>query len=233
MTIEIKNISKTVNGIQILNNIEFKVPRGTLTILSGHNGAGKSTLLKILGCLTQPTWGTVVWQGKPCAYDSSYRSVIGYAGHELMLYENLTVRENLHLFARIYKVKDFNDGIERLGKNIGFITYIDQTVSNLSKGMKQKVAIARALLHGPEIVLMDEPLTGLDIKTQEKVVKVIRELLIQEKFIVIALHDVDRFLSIAHQIVVLKRGCISRIEMLCDNAETGNHKKVVVSGGGV
>ncbi|KUO49793.1 MAG: hypothetical protein APF76_00690 [Desulfitibacter sp. BRH_c19] len=233
MTLEIENISKTVNGIQILNNIKFAVPKGTLTILSGHNGAGKSTLLRILGCLTRPTRGSIVWQSKPCTYDSSYRKVVGYSGHELMLYENLTVRENLLLFARLYNVKDFSDEIERLEKSIGFMTYIDQAVAELSKGMKQKASIARALMHRPEIVILDEPLTGLDIKTQEKVVKFIKELLIQEKYIIIALHDVDRFISIAHQIVVLKKGSVSQIEFPCEDTEVDQNRKIVVSGGRV
>lgn len=233
MTLEIRNLSKTVNGIQILNSVNFIVPKGTLTILSGHNGAGKSTLLKLLGALTLPTFGTIVWQAKPCSYDSSYRKVVGYAGHELMLYENLSVRENLLLFARLYSVNDFSHEIDRLGKRIGFTTYIDQTVANLSKGMKQKVSIARALLHRPDIVLMDEPLTGLDVRTQEKVVKLVKELLMQEKYIIIALHDADRFMSIAHQIVVLKRGYVNHLEFPCDNSESVEDKKKFISGGGV
>jgi len=231
MTLEIKEISKTINGMQILDKVQFTIPRGTLTILSGHNGAGKTTLLKILAGLIKPTWGSIVWQSNICTHNNAYRRIVGYAGHDLMLYENLTARENLLLFAKLYKVKNPMDKIETLGKSIGYLTCMDQIVANLSKGMRQKVSIARSLLHNPQIVLMDEPFTGLDIRARERLVTIIKDLLNQEKHLIIALHDIEKLSSLAHQIVFLNRGTISHIEFSCGKSEKCEGKKLAASGG--
>ncbi|WP_051534183.1 ABC transporter ATP-binding protein [Desulfitibacter alkalitolerans] len=231
MTLEIKEISKTINGMQILDKIQFTAPRGTLTILCGHNGAGKTTLLRILAGLVKPTWGSIVWQSNIFTHHYTYRRFVGYAGHELMLYENLTARENLLLFAKLYKVKNPMDEIEILGKSIGYLTYMDQIVANLSKGMRQKVSIARSLLHNPQIVLMDEPFTGLDIRSKERLETIIKDLLNQEKCIIIALHDIEKLAYLAHQMVFLNRGTISHIEFSCGKSKKCEDKKLAVSGG--
>lgn len=231
MMLEVKNIYKTINNVQILHDVSFIAKKGSLTLLQGHNGAGKSSVLKILACISKPSMGEVILQDAINLNSLAYRKKIGYLGHEIMLYSNMSPKENLLFFGRLYGVDDINNAIEKLSAELSFFSFINQPVWSLSKGMKQRVSLARALIHRPQVLLLDEPLTGLDQSMQQKLLNLIAGLLSSGTTIIMAVHNVNVFKGLANQIVTLKRGKIEDISVITTNNDI-QLTNMMESGGG-
>jgi heme exporter protein A len=161
--IEFKDVSKSFAVRRVLDKISFTVTQGQTLFLCGVNGAGKTTLLKILSGLLSPDSGTIKLCGT-CLKDNpeQARQNLGVISHKSMLYPDLTVSENLSFFAELYAVPDSSSRITELLNEAKLTSYRHDKVSVLSRGLLQRLAIARALIHAPSILLADEPFTGLD-----------------------------------------------------------------------
>jgi ABC-type multidrug transport system ATPase subunit len=156
------DVSRHFGRRRALNRVTLRAERGTITALLGHNGAGKSTLLSIAATLLAPSSGRVVYGDVDATAGAALRARIGLLGHDLYLYQELTAAENLRFFAQVYDL----DGVERrVGaalERAGLGDRPDDVVAGFSRGMRQRLALERALIHEPRLLLLDEPFTGLD-----------------------------------------------------------------------
>lgn len=164
--ISVHKVSRLFGATAALRGVSCRFEPGTITFVQGANGAGKSTLLAIIGTVLQPTSGEVRYE--PFGTErSAARGHIGWVGHESHCYRELSGRENVELAARLYGVRDLA-AVTRSAERVGAERFWDQPVGTLSRGQKQRVALARALVHAPSILLLDEPLSGLDQATTER-----------------------------------------------------------------
>ena len=163
--IEVEKLSKAFGLLPALQRVDFTVRRGECVLLFGANGSGKSTLLRLLSGLSKPTAGTIRIGGWELPREAmAVRAQIGLVAHRPLLYENLTAWENLDFFGKLYGIDA--EVREARGRNllqqVGLERRADSLVRTFSRGMKQRLSIARALLHQPAILLLDEPYSGLD-----------------------------------------------------------------------
>lgn len=179
---------------------------GECHLIVGPNGAGKSTLLRLLAGLARPTAGVVMIEGVPLGSDPDIRRHIGLLSHQSHLYGDLTAVENLAFTARLYGLPD-PDLLARAGlDSVGLAGRGDEPVRRLSRGMVQRAAVARALLHRPRLLLLDEPLTGLDLDAGDRIAAVLRRELRQGVTVLMASHDVQESWDLASHVHLLSRG---------------------------
>ena len=192
----------------ILKDIDLNVPAGQTVALLGANGAGKSTLLKVLATLMPPSSGRLELFGSAVGTNSSgIRSRIGIISHQPMLYRDLSPMENLVFFGRLYDVSGPRGRAEEMLALVGLAGRADDPVKTLSRGMIQRVSIARALMHDPSLLLADEPFNGLDVPSANALEAFLGRLQRQGKTVVIANHDIAQSLRLADVVFVLHRGC--------------------------
>ena len=203
--VETRALTKRYGGLDVLRAVSLALPEGSRTALIGANGAGKTTLLALLSTLVAPSEGDATIAGHSLrARPAELRRAIGVLAHRPMLYEELTPQENLGFFARLYGLDDAETRIEELLRTVGIWNRRHEAVSVLSRGMHQRLALARALLHRPAILLADEPETGLDPEG----VEMLDELVLRAPglTVIAATHRVDRIESWATGLVRLDRG---------------------------
>jgi len=172
--IEILDVWKKFGKKWVLKGINLKVKN--LTAILGENGSGKTTLLKIACGLLKPNRGTVKVFGFDVRKSYEYKSKIGVLFHENVLYEELTLRENLLFFSKMYGFGKLNDLTKNLLKKLGLEKYSNSKVKNLSHGLKRRANFVRAFLNDPKVILLDEPLAGLDESAKEAVLEIIDQL---------------------------------------------------------
>ena len=161
--ISAKGITKTYELRPVLRDVSFTLPAGSRTALLGPNGAGKTTLLRVLCTLAKPSTGQATIAGYDVAADAGeVRRVVGFVGHQPQVYEELTARENLLFFARMYGLRDGATRVNQLLAQVELRHKANELVRTLSRGQMQRLAIARGILHDPQVLLLDEPDTGLD-----------------------------------------------------------------------
>lgn len=200
-------LAKRFSNRMVLQSIDLRVRSGEIVALLGPNGAGKSTLLRILAALTKPTYGTASVAGfqLPQAANSA-RSSIGFVGHQPLLYEDLSAEQNLAFYARLYGVS--YSRVDQILENFGLTVRRADPVRTFSRGMQQRLALARALLHKPRVLLLDEPHSGLDREAMEIIDKTLRQLARRGVAILLATHDLLRAQRLAQRVEVLARGRI-------------------------
>ena len=190
-----------------LHDLSFTVRAGDILGLLGPNGAGKSTLLAILGTLLAPSTGRVEYGGRSGAdAGSALRARIGMLGHDLFLYPELTALENLVFFGRLYDVPDAATRAVQALERAGLAARGDDAVASLSRGMRQRVALERALLHQPRLLLLDEPFTGLDQASATALVARLREEQARGVVTVLATHDLDVVDGLLTSVLFLRGG---------------------------
>lgn len=199
----------------VLRDVHLALAPGEMVALQGANGAGKSSLLHCLATALQPTAGCVLWFGESPAKSPIARRKIGFLGHDSGAYPALTAWENLHFAGRMYGVDNAAQRADRLLEAVGLTLHQHQPARCLSRGMRQRLAIARAVIHDPPILLLDEPFTCLDALSRNWLGEFLRGLRGHGCAILVASHEVDR--SLFDRVVVLQGGRLSALE--CDPAE--------------
>jgi len=206
MVINVKSVSKAFNARGVLKDININVDTTQAVLVCGINGAGKTTLLRIIAGLLQPDLGSVELCGYNIRKDpEKAKSQFGMISHKSMVYPELTVLENLSFFARLYGVKDSNEKITELLQNVGLSSYKYDTASILSRGLLQRLSIARALVHQPALLLADEPFTGLDSEACHHLIAVLTEFTNNGGTIVMTTHGIDIGLKCCNRVVVLDK----------------------------
>jgi heme exporter protein A len=190
--LRVVDVARYFGRRKALSQVNFTCEAGEIVGLLGPNGAGKSTLLNILATLMSPSKGTVTY-GDRTAGDSgaAVRASIGMLGHDLFLYPELTARENLMFFGQLYGLPDVPRLVAHALEQAGLTARADDFVSSFSRGMRQRVALERALLHDPRLILLDEPFTGLDQASAAALVGRLRNRQQAGCLIVLATHDLD------------------------------------------
>ncbi len=202
--VEVKGVGKVYGSQRALQRIDLTLNAGELVALLGPNGAGKSTLLSILSTLLEPSEGTVNFSPTP---SQPVRGLIGVIAHEPMCYGDLTGSENLELFARLYRVEKKN--ALQLLERVGLEDAATRPCRTYSRGMMQRLAVARALLHRPDLILCDEPFTGLDRSGAAMLGRLIAEEKARGAMVLCASHDFDALSDLVDRAVVLVRGRVT------------------------
>lgn len=206
--IEIENLSKSYGYMPVLKKLALTVERGQFVALLGPNGSGKSTLLKMISGLVKPTGGTIQVGGWHMPEEAAaVRSQIGMVSHKALLYDNLTAEENLVFFARLYGMSD-KARIKQLLKQVGLEKRATSLVRTFSRGMQQRLSIARALLHDPHVLLFDEPYTGLDQDAGTVLDGLLLDAHQAGHTILMATHQLERAARLADRIVIISRGTV-------------------------
>jgi heme exporter protein A len=211
----VEEVSRHFGRRKALSNITFTARAGSMLGLLGPNGAGKSTLLAILATLLTPTSGRVRYGGKDSYGGPSMssgidggalRARIGMLGHDLYLYPELTARENLAFFSALYGEGDPGAAADRALAHARLADRSHDPVSSFSRGMRQRVALERALIHGPRLVLLDEPFTGLDEASVGALIERLRGLRAEGAIVILATHDLDVAEGLFDQVAFIRDG---------------------------
>lgn len=207
--IEIRKLVKTFGQRVVLRGLDLTIDEGDFVTLMGANGAGKTTLLHIVASLSKPTVGDVFISGYRLAESASQlRRFIGLVSHKTLLYDDLTADQNLHFYARMYDVPDAAGRIETVLKQVGLWGRQHDPVRTYSRGMQQRLAIARAILHNPPILLLDEPDTGLDQHASDMLAQLLSAVGVSQRTILMTTHNLERGLSLGDRMVILAKGKI-------------------------
>ena len=195
-------------AVTALGGVDLSVSAGELVLLLGANGAGKTTLLRILAGLTRPLRGTVMVAGRDLHADPDARRAVGFLSHSALLYEDLTPRENLAFAAALHQLHDPASTVARALEIAGLSARADRPTRGCSRGMLQRLALARATLHDPQVLLLDEPFTGLDAQASQLLVSRMRADRDAGRAIVAVTHDPEVLWSVATRVVLLEAGVV-------------------------
>jgi len=206
--VSIRGLERRFGAIPVLRRIDLTVGRGECVAIFGPNGAGKSTLLRTLAGLLRADAGTVELFGLALPADAALRRRIGYLGHDAFLYRDLDASENLAYYGRLFGVRDPSRAAALLVE-VGLERVASRRVGTFSRGMQQRLGLARALLHEPELLLLDEPLTGLDPEGAEVLSRILARLRYADVTVLMATHDIARALESATRAVILGRGQVA------------------------
>ena len=209
----VSDVARHYGRRKALSQISFTCDAGEIVGLLGPNGAGKSTLLNILATVLTPSRGKVAYGDRTVADGgAALRGRIGMLGHDLFLYPELTARENLTFFGHLYGLDDVRGIVITALQRAGLFERADDLVSGFSRGMRQRVALERALLHDPALILLDEPFTGLDQASIAALIERLRERQRAGCLIVLATHDLDVADGLLSRAIYLKDGRIVGVE---------------------
>ena len=206
--VAVQEITKTFGPVRALRGVTLTVGRGESLAIFGPNGAGKTTLLKIAATLMRPSSGRVLLFGADPSQAPPLRALIGMVSHHSYLYPGLTGRENLLFTARLYGLPDARDRAEAMLEAVGLTGRGADLVRTYSRGMTQRLSIARALVHDPQILLLDEPYTGLDRASAAA----FTELLLAmrgSRTIVLTTHSIEQGVALANRVAILVDGLVA------------------------
>lgn len=213
--LELRKMTKMLGDKLVLRNITLSLEKGEILAVIGPNGAGKSTFFKCTVGLLQPTSGEIFLDGELIKKNSpQVKQRIGFLGHESFLYNNLSPLENLKFYGKLYKVKDLESKANTLLKEVGLYLFRDMPIRSFSRGMMQRLAIARVLLPEPEILMLDEPHTGLDQEAVALLNGLIKSKRNSGTSILIISHDFEQVHALADRAAVLKKGKIVSTRLL-------------------
>ncbi|MEW6456697.1 MAG: heme ABC exporter ATP-binding protein CcmA [Acidobacteriota bacterium] len=207
--IEIQSVSKFFGTHQALNEINLSIIDGEFVTIFGPNGAGKTTLIRIISGLTQPSKGKI--QFTELGSNKNFIKVlrnIGFVSHKPFLYENLTIEENLRFYGKMYELENLEKKVNEIISKFGLTLRRRDLVRVLSRGMEQRLSLARAIIHEPKILLLDEPYTGLDQEAVNTFRRFLNDFHNEGKTIVMTTHDFTHGLKNCTHVIVLSKGSI-------------------------
>jgi heme exporter protein A len=205
--LRVQRLTKAFGHHVALRGVDLAVADGEFLTLFGPNGAGKTTLIRILASLMHPSSGTVYVRGVDLGKAAvAVRRHIGLISHNPLLYGDLTPDENLRFFARMYDVADGGARIDAVLEQVGLAARRRDPVRTFSRGMVQRLTIARAILHDPDIMLLDEPYTGLDLQAADMLRTVLQELAAAGRTVILTTHNLEQGLEMCNRAAILHRG---------------------------
>ncbi len=204
--IEVRGLAKYFGRFSALRGLNLTIGGGEFIALFGRNGAGKTTFLRLLAGLSQPSSGKIDFRQEAGASPRHWRGRIGYLSHSTSLYSDLTAIENLRFYAQLMDMPADDDFLIRRICEVGLAGREREPVRNYSRGMQQRLAIARAFLHGPDILLLDEPFTGLDQAGSEILKGYVLDSHAKGKTCLMAIHDAPLGYEMADRLVVVEKG---------------------------
>jgi heme exporter protein A len=208
--IEVINLVKSFGLKTVLRGLNFNAGEGEFVALLGPNGAGKTTFLRILASLSKPTFGEVRIAGyRLPGQAAAVRRKLGVVSHFPLLYGDLTAEENLRFYGRIYSVPDLEQHLSETLELVGLSSRRGDLVRTFSRGMQQRLSIGRAILHDPDVLLFDEPHTGLDQEACDMLDYLLRKVAGQGRTVVITSHDLARVEDLSSRFDILSHGKIS------------------------
>ena len=232
--VEVADIARAFGSRKAVAGVSFSLAPGDCLAVFGPNGAGKTTLLRLLACLLKPSSGTARLAGIPLPGGATARSRVGLISHHTMLYEALSARENVSFAARLYGVRDHSTRVDDSLRRMSMLERADAPVRLLSRGMQQRVSIARAMVHSPHLVLADEPYSGLDESGARALTALLRELRSAGTAIIIVTHNLAEGLSLATHAAVMHRGRFLRYDpsaAIDSGSYAATYREAVASGG--
>lgn len=204
MTIALRQVTKTFGPVRALLGVSMEIRPGEALSVLGANGSGKSTLLSVLGTLAKPTTGSVD-HGPLGKTREEVRRVLGWVGHDLLTYADLTGRENVTLAARLHGL-DARAAYAAIAERFELGAFAERAVRTYSRGQRQRIALARALVASPKLLLLDEPTTGLDAKGVDRLGQVVREEVARGAYVVLVTHDAEFARAYGDRSVEMERG---------------------------
>ncbi len=208
LVVHAESLGKAFGRSVVLRDLTLSVTAGEALAVFGPNGAGKSTTLRLLAGLMAPTTGELCVFGDPVAHPDVRRR-IGLVAHQSFLYPDLTARENLLFYARMYGFADAEARVDAWLERVALADVAGRAVRLFSRGMEQRLSLARALLHEPDLVLLDEPWSGLDADAADWLGTMLLELRGRGRTIVVATHDFERGLAVATRVLIVHRGRVA------------------------
>jgi ABC-2 type transport system ATP-binding protein len=207
--LELRRVTKTFSGIAAVDDVSFSARPGEVTGYLGPNGSGKSTTMKMITGLIDMTYGQILFEGKPIQDDIiAYKRLMGYVPEEPYLYNHLSGAEYLIMVAQLRNLlaRESSERIDGLLRLLSLYDDRHASIAGYSKGMRQKVLIAAALMHNPELILLDEPFSGLDVGTSLVLRSLIQVLAARGKVVLFSSHELDTVERVCSHVVILHRG---------------------------
>jgi ABC-2 type transport system ATP-binding protein len=230
--IDVQHVTRRFDGTVALDDVSFQVHPGEIVALLGPNGAGKTTASRIIGGILAPSVGDALVDGISVRKDANaVRARCGFVTDQPSLYERMPLRAYLSFFARLYDVAQPDARAAELAKLLGLDDVLDRKLATFSRGMRQKVAIARALVHDPPVLLLDEPATALDPEMSQMLRAFIISLRARHRAILLTTHDLDEAQRIADRLVVLYKGKVLRTGATADIRAAGRPTYTVTFAG--
>lgn len=210
--LEADGLTRSFGGRRAVVGVSLELDAGECLALFGPNGAGKTTLLRLLAGLLKPTAGAARINGQLLRGDAAARAQVGFISHQSMLYGPLSVRENVELAARLYGVREPAAAATQALREMRVLDRAESPVRSLSRGLQQRVSIARAMVHLPRVLLLDEPYTGLDALGAATLTEMLARLRAEGATLVLVTHNITEGLEVATQAAVMHRGRVVRRE---------------------
>lgn len=208
--IHVRGLTRSYGPIHALRGVDLDVGAGESVTIVGPNGAGKTTLLRVLATLLKPTRGAVRIGGMDLSSSSDeIRRRLGFASHRSLVYDNLTVEENLTFYGRLYRVPALAARTEDVLRIVGLFSRRRSRAGTLSRGMQQRLSLARAIIHTPDLMLLDEPYAGLDQEAAEMLEVLLDAVRREARTVIMTTHDLERGLGRADRVVILTKGRIA------------------------
>ena len=207
--IAVEKLDKTFGARWALRGVSLRVVPGEIVALVGPNGAGKTTLLRALSTLMRPTAGNILIGKIPLAqHPNAARAAIGFVGHQTFMYDDLTAAENLNFYARLYDLPNAPARVREVAKRVGIENRLNDITRTLSRGLQQRLTLARMLLHNPAVILLDEPYTGLDKVAADMLDAIMVDAKQEGRSVLFSTHDLERGLAICDRAIIMKAGRI-------------------------
>jgi heme exporter protein A len=232
--VEVRDLTRSFGVRRAVAGVTFSLAPGECLAVFGPNGAGKTTLLRVLAGLLRPTSGDALVSGIRLPGGALARSRVGLISHHTLLYEALSPRENVAFAARLYGIREGRERVEDSLRRMAMLERANAPVRSLSRGMQQRVSIARAMVHSPQLVLADEPYSGLDDSGARALTALLQELRAAGTAIIIVTHNLAEGLSLASRAAVMRAGRFVRqepVDCIDPALYAGTYREALETGG--